>query len=227
MPAMAENVVIADEAGVAELARQLVDRAQASPRGRYLLGIAGIGGSGKSTLAGKVAAAVERLWPGACRLVGMDGFHLTSAQLERRGLRDRKGAPQTFDAGAFIGLLRKARDAGQCLDVPVYDRARHEPVMPGDDAHRIGARTRLVVVEGNYLLLDVPPWTQLGELLDETWFLDTPLEVARRWIIERHVRGGRPRQDAEQWYARVDCRNAELVLARRRSADLVVRLPAG
>lgn len=221
---MAAAVVIADRAGVKQLAHGLVGRAREAREGRYVLGIAGIGGSGKSTLAGKVVAEVEREWPGACRLVGMDGFHLPNAELERRGLRHRKGAPETFNAEGFIRLLRKARDAKQCLDVPVYDRERHEPVVPSNEAHRIDERTRLVVVEGNYLLLDMPPWTQLGELLDEAWFVDTPVPVARRWIIERHVRGGRTRKDAEEWYESVDAGNARLVLTRRREADLVVRL---
>ena len=76
---------------------------------RVVIGIAGCPGAGKSTLAGWLAehltaAGLPAVW------VPMDGFHLADVELERLGRRDRKGAPDTFDALGFAALLRRVRE---------------------------------------------------------------------------------------------------------------------
>lgn len=193
---------------------QLARGRRASTAGRYLVGIAGIGGAGKSTLATKLLAAVEQVAPGLSRLVPMDGFHLPNATLDAREWRQRKGEPETFDAPAYIDLLRRLRSPhrGPAMRFPIYDRALHESVMRDDPACAIDASIELVITEGNYLLLDQPPWSQLADVLDECWLLDTPLDAARQWIVDRHVRGGRSEVDAVAHYERTDLANARLVL---------------
>ncbi len=157
----------------------------------------------------------------------MDGFHLSNASLRQRGLADRKGSPPTFDVLAYARLLRATREGDSPLPFPVYDRQAHEPAWREDAAHRLDAAVRIVVTEGNYLLLADGAWPQVAATLDTCWYLDTPLEQARRWIIERHVRGGRSEAAAEDWYRRVDGPNAQLTLATRDRADLRVVWPGG
>lgn len=226
------QVTVLDERGWAELLADVlaaVDaKGAASGGSRYVLGIAGVGGSGKSTLARQLLERVESSRPGAARLAAMDGFHYTNAELSRRGLRDRKGAPETFDAAGLADLLASVRQrsaAAGDIPVPVYDRALHEPVVRDQPQHRIDADTRLVIVEGNYLLLNEGDWARVGAALDACWFLDTPMETARQWIIARHVRGGRSAAEAAAWYERVDGPNAKLIAATRARADHVVRWP--
>jgi pantothenate kinase len=82
--------------------------------------------------------------------------------------------------------------------------------------------TRLIITEGNYLLLDESPWRELSQVLDACWWLDTPMEVARERLLARHIRGGRSRENAQQHLARSDEPNMRRVLERRRKPDHIM-----
>ncbi len=200
---------------VAAQAARLVAFASAGDGERFVLGIAGIGASGKSTLARMVVEAANEARPGVAMIAAMDGFHLRNAELARLGLRAEKGSPRTFDAAGYIGLLQRLR-AGAVEPVPVYDRSVHDPV-PGDPP---GPGTRLIVAEGNYLLLRDSPWAGLADVLDAAWWVDVPMAQAKRWMIARHVSGGRTEDEAARHWERSDRRNVELILARSRPADI-------
>lgn len=198
---------------------QAIDRAVAlGDRGRTVLGIAGCPGAGKSTLSaaitGQVASSV---------VVPMDGFHLLNDELVRLGRRDRKGAPDTFDVGGYVELLdRIRRQAGrEVVTAPRYDRAASAPVP---DAIAIDGDVRLVITEGNYLLLDEPPWERARQLIDEVWFVEIDDAVRVPRLIRRHIEFGKSPDEAREWVMRSDEANAALVAASRSRADLVVRL---
>lgn len=200
---------------VDELASELRSKPQSH---RWMVGIAGIPGSGKSTLASQLA---ERL-PGIAAVVPLDGFHYSNHRLAALGLRAVKGSPPTFDFDAFFETLRSLRSGDRPIQVPLYDRATHEPV-PGPI---IDPSVRIIITEGNYLLLDQEPWISLSDVLDECWFVDTALDQARLWIINRHVAGGRDFKDAEEHYERNDLPNARLVLNHRRQAAKTIEWPS-
>jgi pantothenate kinase len=182
--------------------------------GVTLLGVTGPPGAGKSTLA---AALVEAV-PGSV-LVGMDGFHLAHATLEAMGRVDRKGAPDTFDAAGYVALLRRVRGLGpgaETVWAPQFHRDLEDAVA---GAVPVTAQARLVVTEGNYLLLDDPPWDQVRPLLDECWFVDVPEDLRRARLQARHERYGRTREQARERTLGSDERNAVLVAASRCRAD--------
>ena len=200
----------------------LVDRARSLLHGggRVLLGICGPPGAGKSTVAQLIA---DELGPAAV-VVAMDGFHLQDEELARLGRQDRKGAPDTFDVDGYVALLHRLRDdTDRTIYAPAFDRDREVslagavPVLP---------EHRLVVTEGNYLLLDAPGWRDIGGLLTECWFLEVDDEVRRERLVARHVRHGRSVHAATEWVQRSDEANARLVAATRDRADLVVAAPA-
>jgi pantothenate kinase len=183
---------------------------------RAILGLSGAPGAGKSTLARRL---VDELGPESV-VVPLDGFHLQDEELARLGLLDRKGAPETFDVDGYLSLLRRARtDTRRTVYAPSFDRRREIslagaiPVLP---AHR------LVVTEGNYLLLDEPGWREVRDELTECWFLRGDEDQRRERLIERHRQHGRDREAALAWVTRTDEPNALLVDATRHRADRVV-----
>ncbi|MGW2383391.1 nucleoside/nucleotide kinase family protein [Streptomyces sp. NPDC001658] len=193
-----------------------------APEGRRaVLGIAGSPGAGKTTLAERLVRALnadEEPWVAH---VPMDGFHLADVELERLGLRDRKGAPQTFDAFGYAALLRRLRVQGddEVVYAPGFERVLEQPIA---GAIPVPASARLVVTEGNYLLLDTGAWRRVRAALDEVWFCEIDEDVRVRRLVARHVEFGKPYEEAVEWVRRSDQRNAELVAATRGRADLVV-----
>ena len=179
------------------LARRAWDLVPAG--GRAVVGITGSPGAGKTTLAEAVAARVDALFGGdagddsadgpVAVHVPMDGFHLSNATLDRLGLRDRKGAVETFDGWGFLALLRRLLvETDHTVYAPGFDRAVDEGVT-GRVA--VPASARLVVVEGNYLLVDQQPWSQVAGVLAETWFCETSEAKRVGRLVTRHEAGGR------------------------------------
>ncbi|WP_431235890.1 nucleoside/nucleotide kinase family protein [Mycolicibacterium psychrotolerans] len=184
--------------------------------GRVLVGITGPPGAGKST----VAQALLARFDGAS-YVPMDGFHLSNAVLEELGRRDRKGAPDTFDAAGYLALLRRiVEDYGRGdVYVPAFERRLDEPVAAG---HAVPANSRLVLTEGNYLGLPDGAWAQVRPLLNRLYYVDCPAPERRVRLIRRHVEGGRTPQAAAAWVDTVDEPNARLIAAATPRCDLVV-----
>lgn len=203
----------------------LLLRARALPRGggRALLGIAGSPGAGKTTLAERLVAALNADGPPWAAHVPMDGFHLADAELDRLGRRDRKGAPDTFDAGGYAALLRRLREeTDDVVYAPGFERVLEQPVA---GAIPVPPQARLVVTEGNYLLLREGSWARVRPCLDEVWFCESDEEERIRRLVARHEEFGKEHAEAVAWVLGTDQRNADLVATTRECADLVV--PAG
>ena len=185
---------------------------------RVIVGIAGAPGAGKSTVAAAIVQAA-RARGVAAALVPMDGFHLADASLQRLGLSDRKGAPETFDGHGYLALLRRLRVDRTTVWAPGFERDLEQPIA---GAIAVDPDVRLVVTEGNYLLIDADPWREARSLLDQAWFVEVDDAVRRDRLVARHVEFGKARQDAIDWVQRVDEPNARLVAASRSRADLLV-----
>ncbi|HYP32637.1 MAG TPA: nucleoside/nucleotide kinase family protein [Burkholderiaceae bacterium] len=186
--------------------------------GRALLGLVGPPGAGKSTL----AAALQAEFADVAQAVPMDGYHLANVELERLGRRGRKGAPDTFDGAGYVALLRRLRaQAGdEIVYAPEFRREIEEPIA---NAIPVFPGTRLVVTEGNYLLLEDGPWAQVAGLLDEVWYVDVPDALRVDRLTRRHVQFGRSADAAAAWVAGTDEPNARLIEASRGRASHVFR----
>jgi len=152
---------------------------------RRIVAIAGAPGSGKSTLAEDLHRRLNEVAQGSCATLPMDGYHYDDEVLVPRGWRPRKGAPHTFDVGGLRATLgRLQANDEDSVAVPRFDRSI-EIARAG--AILIEPSVRLIVVEGNYLLLDDPPWTSLRPFFDRTALIVTDLdELAlrnrQRWV---------------------------------------------
>ncbi len=187
-------------------------RAENNGPGRFLTALAGPPGAGKSTLA---AALVAALGAGA-RAVPMDGFHYDDGLLIRRGLRDRKGAPETFDAAGFLHLLRRLRVEDE-VAIPLFDRDL-EISRAGADV--VSPKDRLLVVEGNWLLLDEAPWN--AARYDLTVFIDVPEAELDRRLVARWAHHGKTPEQARAWIDGNDLPNIRRCIAGSRRADVVI-----
>jgi pantothenate kinase len=201
------------------LARDAI--ALASDSARAILGIAGSPGAGKSTLVDELLARIRAVmgddWVAH---VPMDGFHLGDAQLDRIGARGRMGAPDTFDAAGYAHVLERVkRETDGPVYVPGFDRILEQPLAA---ALVVLPSARLVVTEGNYLLLDDPHWERARNAMDAVWFVASEEAVRVERLVARHIEFGKTPDQARAWVAATDDRNAELVAGTVGRADRVI-----
>ena len=208
------------------LARLVLARLPA--QGRELAAVAGPPGSGKTAFAITLAAVVNLLAGETLAVVvGQDGWHYPNASLDahtlQRGgaslpLRSIKGAPETYDLEKIRAFLAEVKTAAS-LAYPVYSRALHDPI---EGAGRIETAQRVVILEGNYWLLDEPPWNSYASSFDLSIFLEAQPETLLAGLRDRHLRGGKDPAQVEQHLRQVDLPNIERVLAHRLPAEVVV-----
>lgn len=196
---------------------------QLAPQQRYLLGIVGFPGAGKSTFSTKLAAKInQKAKEEMAIVVPMDGFHRFNAELKAWGIWELKGIPESFDADAFILLLQALQEqTHRTIGCPTFDRTIEEPTENGIF---VEPKHRLVIVEGNYLLLANSPWNKIKGLLSETWYIEETLTAIKPRLLERHMKGGRNKKQALKKMESTDLANARLIKVTRPLADRIIRL---
>ena len=194
----------------------LVQRSQTRAE-RLLVAIVGPPGSGKSTLAAAVVDRLNAQGPDQAALVPMDGYHLDNEELVARGLLQRKGAPATFDAESLLELITQVRANDRDIKYPTFDRTLDATVPNGGLLKR---EIPVVVVEGNYLLLDQPVWRQFKQLFNVSVFLKPSKTELERRLVDRWLHYGFSPQEARRKALGNDMLNAELVLESSLQADI-------
>lgn len=178
---------------------------------RFMLGICGAPGAGKSTLAEWIVNEWNRRQPGTAVLVPMDGYHLSNEALEEKSLLPLKGIPDTFDSIAFVEKLAEIREhPEQTHFCPRFDRSIEASIQ---NAISIVPAHRLVVSEGNYLLLDKEPWCKIREILNEVWMIEAAEELILPRLLQRHQAGGKTQEGALTKVNSTDLPNARLISA--------------
>jgi pantothenate kinase len=191
-------------------------RHKQSGRSRIIVGVAGPPAGGKTTMAENLVSTLNAQLPDTAALVPMDGFHLDNVVLEAAGLLNRKGAPQTFDVEGFYALLTRVRDAEHDQFTPTFDRARDIAIA---GARRVSAQHPVIVVEGNYLLLDHGKWPKITALFDHTVFVEAPLEALEQRLVQRWRDNGYDETGALERAQSNDIPNAQLVISQSVEAN--------
>ncbi|MBQ7453863.1 MAG: nucleoside/nucleotide kinase family protein [Selenomonadaceae bacterium] len=179
-------------------------------------------GSGKSTLAQFLEwLSRERSEVDNIRALGMDSFHYSAAymkvtEVERDGekilMQKIKGAPETFDVDTLVEKIREVRQEG--TDWNIYDRKIHD-VLPD----YMSVEDDIILIEGNYLLLDEPAWTNVRVLADYSVFIDADANLLKERIVGRKILGGSSREEAEKFFEYSDAKNIERILNHSARAD--------
>lgn len=202
--------------------QRLLARAEAlltSP-GRSILGIVGAPGAGKSTISEWLLEHLLTRYPRQVALVPMDGYHLAQSVLESRGLEHRKGAPDTFDGIGYVAMLNLIRtQTNDEIYAPVFRREVNDAIA---GAVAIPPETRLVITEGNYLLLEQSPWSNVAGLLEETWFVELDQEERLRRLTARHLLFDNDAAIAEWRATGNDEQNAQLVAEGIQRCSIVI-----
>lgn len=189
-------------------------------RKRVLLAVAGPPAAGKSNFAGWLDRRLNEARPGFSAVLPMDGYHYDDVVLEARDRLARKGAPDTFDIDGFAAMLARLKaDDGRPVAVPVFDR-RLEIARAGGRIIEAGAR--IIVVEGNYLLLDEPDWAPLQAHFDMSVLLAPPLTVLEERLMRRWRDFGLSETDARRKVEQNDLPNCRLVLEGSRTPDFII-----
>ncbi|QDZ13089.1 nucleoside/nucleotide kinase family protein [Devosia ginsengisoli] len=189
---------------------------------RIAIGLAGGPGAGKSTLAAEMVTMLNAVHPGSAALVPMDGFHMRHAKLEALGQVDYKGAPHTFEGAEFVNFLHHLKVATSAVSGPGYSRKIEDVV---EDDFTVGPEVRVLVVEGNYLLLTEGPWAGVKPLLDYAVFVDVPREVVKARLLKRHGEEGLFTEERNRAHIeRNDLPNYDLVCLSQDRADVVIAM---
>jgi pantothenate kinase len=216
---MNQQLILNDPVG------RLLHLVEADASKRIIIGVVGLPGSGKSTIAAKLVDAVNEYMNAQTAVaLSMDGFHLTKAALallpDPAAALARRGSPWTFDPEGLASKLQQLRNNPENSTTwPDFQHGVGDPVA---DAINVNPETKLIIVEGLYLLHSEHGWNLSG-LLDECWYLDTPMDVAMERLVMRHMAAwGFSREQALDRLAINDRLNAEIVEQSRVRADWLV-----
>lgn len=162
-----------------------------APKVPYVIGVAGSVAVGKSTFARILQALLAR-WPDhpTVELVTTDGFLYPNAELERRGLLQRKGFPESYDRRALMRFIADVKSGMPSVQAPMYSHLTYD-VLPGSVSVR---RPDVLIVEGLNVLQPPqvrPDGTSTGAIsdyFDFSVYVDAPVEEIRTWYVQRFLR---------------------------------------
>lgn len=221
-PGVPETIRLTPPEMLSRLVPHILDMESKAEGKRIAIGIAGGPGTGKSTLAAELVAMLNAVRPGSTALVPMDGFHMKHAKIEAMGQTDFKGAPHTFEGAEFVSFLHHLKHATEAVSGPGYSRRIEDTV---DNAFTVAPEAKVLIVEGNYLLLTQGPWAGVKSLLDYAVFIHVPRETVRDRLMKRHGEEGLFTQERNRAHiARNDLPNYDLVEGSRDRADVIFAL---
>ncbi|WP_375385868.1 type I pantothenate kinase [uncultured Microbacterium sp.] len=153
----------------------------------FVVAVAGSVAVGKSTIARLLRELMSR-WPDTPRveLVTTDGFLYPNAELERRGIMDRKGFPESYDRRALLSFLTEVKSGAPEVHAPFYSHMKYD-IVP--DAHVTVRRPDVVIIEGLNVLAPPPAPNDVAvsELFDFSIYVDAATDHIAAWFVDRFL----------------------------------------
>jgi pantothenate kinase len=217
-----ERLRLSPQGALSRLVPHILEMASNAQGQRIAIGLAGGPGTGKSTLAAELVTMLNATHPGSTALVPMDGFHMKHAKLEAMGQVDYKGAPHTFEGAEFVSFLHHLKAAKEPVSGPGYSRKIEDTV---EHAFTVQPEVRILIVEGNYLLLAEGPWAGVKAALDYAVFVDVPRNIVKARLLKRHGQEGLFSEERNRAHIeRNDLPNYDLVCLSQDRADVVIEM---
>ena len=176
-----------------ELLIKLLDNLKNDLKNRYFIALSGPPASGKSTISEKLLKDLT-LKGHNSSILQMDGFHYDDQILKQKSLLLKKGAPETFDVMGFLNFLFRLQNENE-VAIPIFDRSLE---LSRSSAVIISKETRVVIVEGNYILLKTHPWRELHKFFNSTIMINTKHEILEKRLIERWRSFNIPEEEIKQ-----------------------------
>ena len=176
-----------------ELLTKLLDNLKNDVKNRYFIALSGPPASGKSTISEKLVKDLT-LKGHNSSIIQMDGFHYDDQILKQKSLLLKKGAPETFDVMGFLNFLFRLQNENE-VAIPIFDRSLE---LSRSSAVIISKETRVVIVEGNYILLRTHPWRKLHKFFNSTIMINTKNEILEKRLIERWRSFNIPEEEIKQ-----------------------------
>ena len=206
------------KATIQEVCQKIVHETSASQR--LLVAMAGAPGSGKSRCAENLQQLFNDRHGIKAEILAMDGYHYDDAILNARGLRHRKGSPETFDVAGLCNMLHRLHDNTEDeIYIPVFDR--HLEISRAG-AGVISLESNIIIVEGNYVLVNKGPWASLAPLFHKTIMIQTSEKELRRRLTHRWISHGIPEHEIALKLEYNDLPNGRFVYAHSYTADFSI-----
>lgn len=213
---MPSKKTVENLSSVAQVAEQIAHLAATK---RIIVAVCGAPGAGKTTFAAKLVNALAKEPPNyQAQVIAMDGFHYDNQYLADKGMLAVKGAPQTFDINGFENLLKALQEQTGTLYAPGFDRNSEQVI---DNEQQILPQTPIIIVEGNYLLLNQAPWARLVKYFDTSLFMQVELAELERRLIQRWLDQDFDLSAAKQKAIGNDMVNAKLVIEHSMAPDII------
>ena len=200
-----------------QLLLSVTDHIDNNDKNRYFIALSGPPASGKSTISENLAKDLSAKGYNSS-ILQMDGFHYDDLILKEKKLLSKKGAPETFDVMGLINFVSRLHKEDEVV-IPIFDRSLE---LSRSSAVIISKNTKVIIVEGNYVLLNSYPWSELHKFFNTTVMINCEKKILEKRLIERWENFNLPKKEIDEKVYKNDLPNGVNVLKNSIGAEYIL-----